>query len=249
MDTAPPSWSEVLGTALRVLTFRVSREELLALGNRHLAFGLLSTWIVGMGRWWDDPGARLLQHLGMGSVIYVLALSLLLWLVIMPLQPAHWSYRNVLTFVTLTSPPAILYALPVERWVDLDTAIRLNKWFLGVVALWRVSLLVTYLGRLGGLSVGGRLVGTLVPITLVIVVLSMLNLERAVFDIMGGLNRTPTPNDGAYEVLVMISMLSMLGSLPLLLWYAFAIFDIQGSAKRRRREAERPGPLNPPPPE
>lgn len=49
--------SDVLGTALRVLTFRASAEELHAEGRRHLAPGVAATWIVGIGRAWDDPTA------------------------------------------------------------------------------------------------------------------------------------------------------------------------------------------------
>jgi len=48
------------------------------LGGMHLMFGLLCAWLAGMGRYWDDPGAHLLQRLGVGSVIYVFALSFLL---------------------------------------------------------------------------------------------------------------------------------------------------------------------------
>ena|SRR5437867_1523572 len=64
-----------LATALRVLTFRASSDELRALNRRHLAVGLFSTWLVGIGRWWEDPRVGLLQHLGIGSVIYVFALE------------------------------------------------------------------------------------------------------------------------------------------------------------------------------
>jgi hypothetical protein len=70
----------VLRTALRLLCFRISREELLGLDRRHLTFGLVCTWLVGMGRYWDDPGARMVQHLGLGSVIYTGVLSIFLWL-------------------------------------------------------------------------------------------------------------------------------------------------------------------------
>src|SRR3954454_22335388 len=101
---------DLLRTALRVLTFRASREELHSLDRRHLAFGLVCTWLVGIGRWWDDPGAPLFLHLGLGSVLYVFILSLLLWLIVWPLRPRDWSYERLLTYVTLTSPPAALYA-------------------------------------------------------------------------------------------------------------------------------------------
>jgi hypothetical protein len=43
------SWHSVINTTIRLLAFRASREELAALGYKHLALGLLCTWIVGMG--------------------------------------------------------------------------------------------------------------------------------------------------------------------------------------------------------
>ena len=52
------------------------------------------------------------------------------WLVIWPLRPKEWSYKKVLTFVSLTSAPAILYAIPVERFLSLPTARSVNAWFL-----------------------------------------------------------------------------------------------------------------------
>jgi hypothetical protein len=142
----------VFYTALRLLAFRITREELEALDCRHLIFGLLATWIVGMGRWWDDPAARPLQMLGVGSVLYAVFLSALIWLVLWPLRPRCWSYPNVLTFISLTSLPGAVYALPVEAWYDVETASLINLASLAVVALWRVSLLLFYLRRLGELS-------------------------------------------------------------------------------------------------
>lgn len=105
-----------------------------------------------MGRYWDDPRAKPLQHLGLGSVIYILLLSLMLWLVIWPLRPKHWSYFNVLTFVSLTSPPAILYAIPVERLFSREVARSVNVWFLAAVATWRVTLLIFFLHRYAKLA-------------------------------------------------------------------------------------------------
>jgi hypothetical protein len=54
----------VIATAIRLLTFRLTEEEFSELSRWHLLFGIVCTWIVGMGRWWDDPHANLLQHLG-----------------------------------------------------------------------------------------------------------------------------------------------------------------------------------------
>ena len=119
---------------------------------RWFAFVLVITWLVGIGRYWDHPSADLWQYLGAGSVGYILCLSLLLHLVVWPLRPSNWTYRGVLIFVGLTSLPAMLYAIPIERVVDLKVAQSINAWFLGIVAIWRVALLLRYLTRSAQLS-------------------------------------------------------------------------------------------------
>lgn len=217
-----PSYAEVLRTTLRILTFRARREELVALGHRHLVFGLLCTWLVGIGRWWDDPGASPLLHTGLGSVVYVFALSLLLWLIAWPLRPEDWSYRNVLTYVSLTAPPAILYAIPVERWFGLDAAAQVNVWFLLVVAVWRVALLVVYLKRLAKLRGGRAAVAVLLPIMGIITVLTRLNLHQVVFNLMGGL-RERTAHDDVYLILLGLTLLSVYGLIPVLIWYGVQV--------------------------
>jgi hypothetical protein len=213
--------SNILSTVVRLLTFRISREEFLRFNYKHLAFGVACTWLVGIGRWWDDPRANLLQHSGVGSVVYIFLLSLLLWLVVWPLKPQGWSYRHVLTFVSLTSPPAILYAIPVERFATLETARTLNVWFLAIVATWRVALLVFYLSRHARLSPFSIAVAALLPIAFIVVTLTILNLERAVFNLMGGLRDGGTANDSAYGILFGLSMLSMILFIPLLICYIF----------------------------
>src|SRR5215813_7250088 len=140
-DGIGSGWRDVVGTTWRLLTFRATSTELVSLNRGHLFFGLLCTWIVGIGRYWDNPRVPILQRLGIGSVIYVFLLSLLLWLVLWPLRPKHCSYFRVLTFVTLVSPPAILYAIPVEHFFSIDTSNTINAWFLAIVATWRVALL------------------------------------------------------------------------------------------------------------
>lgn len=225
----------ILSTLVRLLTFRLTREEFQQFNYGHLAFGIAATLIVGIGRWWDDPRANMLQHLGLGSVAYIFLLAFLLWLIIWPLRPHNWSYRHVLTFVSLTSPPALLYAIPVERFTSLATARTLNVWFLAVVAVWRVALLIFYLRRYARLEVFSIVVATLLPITLIIVALTLLNLERAVFDIMGGL-REGTANDRAYAVLVALSLFSMAFFVPLLICYIFLF--VRASISRRGRELD-----------
>src|SRR5688572_20036662 len=93
------SWRDALVTMFRLLFFRASPEELAKIGWRHLSLGLLCTWLVGMGRFWDNPRVGLLQHLGIGSIIYIFILSLFLWLIIFPFGPRNWTYFKVLTFI------------------------------------------------------------------------------------------------------------------------------------------------------
>ena len=215
------SWGGVLQDTLAVLTFRATRETLAGLGGRHLLLGLLCTWVVGMGRYWDDPDAELLQHLGVGSVVYVFALSLILFLLIWPLAPENWSVVGVLSFVVLTSPPALLYAIPVERFTSFAVARQLNIGFLAVVALWRVALLVFYLLRHARLRWFVTAVAALLPLALIVVSLAVLNLEHVVFDIMGGLRDDQhSTNEGAYMVVVAMAMLSYVAAPVLLLLYA-----------------------------
>ena len=231
MDPTPAI--PVLRTSWRVLTFTASREELVRLDRRHLAFGLVSTWLVGMGRYWDDPGAHLLQHLGLGSVIYVLVLSPLLFALVWPLLARDWTLVRVLTLVSLVSPPAALYAIPVERFMSMDAARSANAWFLAVVAAWRVALLFFFLFRLAQLRWFQVIVVALLPLAAIVTVLTGLNLQRVVFDLMGGF-REPGPHDIAYEILFGLTMLSVMAIGPLLIAYLTLIVWAQ---VRKRRAA------------
>ncbi|HEX7844331.1 MAG TPA: hypothetical protein VF476_00945, partial [Chitinophagaceae bacterium] len=216
-------------TIIKLLTFKISRQELLLLDNRHLAAGIIGTWLVGMGRYWDDPGAKLLQHLGLGSVIYIFCLSAFIWLIVLPFKPAGCTYKAVLTFVSLTSFPALLYAIPVERFFSIGIATRLNVWFLAIVATWRLALLFFYLRRFAQLP--SYLVTTvaLLPVCLIVTALSILNLERVVFNIMGGL-RENNANKGAYMVVLVLTVISAILALPLLIIY---IKGIMSERKKR----------------
>lgn len=208
----------------RLLFFRASPAELEKIGWRHFAVGLLCTWLVGMGRYWDNSRVGLLQHLGVGSVVYIFVLSLFLWLVIWPLRPRNWTYFKVLTFISLVSPPAALYAIPVEKLAGLEFANTINAWLLAIVAAWRVSLLIFYLRRSGQLGWLSTIVAACLPLTIIVVALAMLNLERVVFNFMGGI-RDASPNDSAYEILFLLSLLSVALFVPLLICYLWLVVN------------------------
>lgn len=213
---------EIIKSTFRLLTFRITREEMLDFGYKHFAFGLLCTWLVGVGRYWDNPRVGLIQHLGFGSVVYIFALALLLWLVLLPLHPKGWSYFRVVTFISLVSPPAILYAIPVEKFTSLETSNTINAIFLFIVATWRVALLLFYLRRAAALDWLSVIGAPLLPLALIVVTLSILNLEKVVFDFMGG-RQNVSPNDSAYKFLFGVSILSFFISPVLLTLYIIAI--------------------------
>lgn len=223
MSVSAEGIKTAFGDLAKLLTFRLSRDGFGRFDRNHLIVGLAFTWIVGIGRWWDDPGANWLQHLGLGSVVYIFVLAAALWLVVRPFIPDNWRYVHVLTFVSLTSPPAILYAIPVERFTDLAAAREINVWFLAVVAMWRVALLLFYLRRSARLTIVAVIVSTLLPIIAIIATLTALNLERAVFDIMGGLRESGTANDSAYAILFALTFLSTVLVIPVFAVYLFAI--------------------------
>ena len=208
----------------KLLTFRHPSPAIQSQWKPFLAFGLFFTWLAGMGRYWDNPRAEWWQLLGLGSVAYVFALAFILWVLLAPLRPRQWSYRNVLLFITLTAPPALLYAIPVERFMAPDATRAANAWLLGVVAAWRVALLAVFLSRVARLSRGVMVVATLLPLTIIVVTLSILNLEHVVFDLMGGIGPgEASANDTAYGIVILLSMASFLASPLLLIAYVLCI--------------------------
>lgn len=245
MDPVEPfSLRTVLVDIGRLLTFRPMSSAIARRPNDYLAVGLFFTGLAGIGRYWDNPRAHLLQNLGLGSVIYVFVLAVILWLLTLPLRPKHWSYRTVLTFVTLTSPPAILYAIPVERFLPLETAQTANAVFLGVVAAWRVALLVVFLRRVGGLSPIAITVAGFLPLTLIVVALTVLNLEHVMFYLMAGIApEDSSPNDMAYYVVFYLAMLSAYALPVLLLAYVVLIvLAIRRSNRQPRAPDDPPSP-------
>jgi hypothetical protein len=222
------------GTITRLLTFNLTRDEMLKFNRNHFIAGLIGTWVVGMGRYWDDPDASLLQHLGLGSVIYIFVLAAFIWIILKPFQIENWNYFTVLTFIGLTSFPAIFYAFPVERFFSISIANGMNVWFLAIVASWRLGLLYYFLKNFTRLRRDNIFAVTLIPICLIITVLTSLNLHRVVFNVMGGV-RNPGPHDGAYLVLTILTAISALLTPPLLLIYGIGIYKRRKEIRAKRQ--------------
>ncbi|PKV52784.1 hypothetical protein ATE84_4911 [Aquimarina sp. MAR_2010_214] len=213
----------LFNTLIKLLTFKLTRKEMLKFNIKHFYLGLVGTWLVGMGRYWDDSGANLMQHLGLGSVIYIFVLALFIWLILIPFKIENWSYFTVLTFIGLTSFPAIFYAIPVEKFLSIETSNTINVWFLAIVAAWRLALLFYFLKQFTKLSMINIITVTLMPICIIISLLTILNLHRVVFNIMGGM-RNPTPHDSSYMVLMLLTGISLILSIPLLISYGVGIY-------------------------
>lgn len=214
------SYLEVLKTQLSFLFFKQVKPNLEKYQKEYLVMVLSFTALAGMGRYWDNPRAHWWQLIGLGSLMYLFIMTFFLWAIIYPLRPQNWSYRNVLIFVGMTSPPAILYAIPVEKFMSMKEAQSINVYFLGIVALWRMVLLFRYLSHSAKLSSIYILVAGSLPIVLIVAGLTFLNLEHVVFSIMGGLRpEDVSGNDGTYFVLLLITYSSLFVAPILLLIY------------------------------
>lgn len=217
----------------RVLFFQFTKEDCVTFTKSEFTLGLIFTWIVGIGRYWDNPKANLLQHLGLGSVAYIFLLSFFIWIIVYPIRKKHWKYFHVLTFVTLVSPPAILYAIPVERFMDLQSARTANVLFLQIVAAWRVILLFLFLSRYAQLNFIETPISALLPLTIIVSALTALNLEHVVFEIMAGIRETQgTANDGAYYFLIVLTTISIF-LLPIFL-LGYGILTYRAFKKRAK---------------
>ena len=171
--------------------------------------------------------------MGLGSLAYILILALILWLLVLPLKPKNWTYINVLTFLGLTSAPAFLYAIPVERFMSLSSAQLANVWFLAVVAIWRVALLFRFLITVAKMSRFTAVIALLLPLVLIVASLAMLNLEHVIFKIMAGLQEHErSENDAAYGVLVVITFFSVYAFPVFLILYLGKIINLRCKTKK-----------------
>jgi hypothetical protein len=224
--------TRILADEFRLLSFRRPSEAMQRQWKGYLMFGLAFTWLAGVGRYWDNPRAELWQHWGLGSVAYVFLLALLIWALLAPLRPRHWSYRNVLLFITLTAPPAVLYAIPVEQFLSPSVAREVNAWFLGVVAAWRVGLFAMFLRRVAGLSWVAVVVATLLPLTVIVFALVALNLEHVVFELMSGIREEDrSPNDDAYFVVFLLAAASIWAAPILAVVYLILVANTRNAAR------------------
>lgn len=129
-----------------------------------------------------------------------LGLSLLLMLAIKSLPecrshslPPGVEYRRMLACLWLTAPLAVIYAVPVERFLTPYQAMQFNLSFLGIVSAWRVLLF----SRVAAVLYGTSLKRVLFPILFLadtVMILAIVVYPLPLIEIMGGLQLTASEN-------------------------------------------------------
>lgn len=171
----------------RILTFRATRGDIKDDVWPLLLIGVLLTWAVGYGRWWDDPrDLPYFARMGYGSVLYVFVLSAILWIVSYPVAKERVGFGHVLAFVAATSLPGIVYALPVEAISASGTASAYNVAALIFVSTYRVALLVWFFRKILEMRLWPAIVATFLPISCITAVISLADLGHKILNMMGG---------------------------------------------------------------
>jgi hypothetical protein len=84
-----------------------------------------------------------------------------------------------------------------------------------------------------------HVVGCLLPLCAIVASLFALNLEKAVFEIMGGFQES-TASDGAYAVLFLLTILAFYAAVPLLVAYLILVRLARLDARLERAGASTP---------
>lgn len=183
------NFRQALRDLLRFLTFRATPEIYDRFGVEHAILGFATTWLVGIARNWDYPEAPEFARMGLGSLAYILILAFVLFVMAWPISYEKRNYWHVLTGISMTAAPGLVYGVPVEMFMSTEGAQGANLIFLLVVASWRVGLASHYLFK--GCENGIRevLAILLLPISLIILALVWTGRAGYVMQLMGGLRR------------------------------------------------------------
>lgn len=124
------------------------------------------------------------------------------------------SYRSFLGLFWMTGPLAWLYAIPVETFLTAGGATRANLWLLGLVATWRVILMV----RVIIVVYGARTVFDVTSIVMlfgdVVMLTALIAIPKPILQLMGGIRLT----DSERILLDITLTLFVLGIGSLLIW-------------------------------
>lgn len=190
-----------IATLIKFLAFDSESIKAIASNRRATWLGLLFVISAGFAREYD--GEYLLAepwHLLIpvaASLIASFSMTLLVFVLGWFRQVRGVSFFSVfhsfLNLYWMTAPLAWLYAIPVERFLDPGAATSVNLTLLGIVAAWRVLLMV----RCVQVLYNTHPVAALFPVILFSDTLAMLAIwlvPGPVFMIMGGVRLTDSEN-------------------------------------------------------
>ncbi len=98
-------------------------------------------------------------------------------------------FRSFLNVYWMTAPLALVYGIPVERFFDPGDATRANLYLLGIVAVWRVLLMIRCVYVLCGTSVWRSTIVVLL-FSDTLAMLALYYVPGPIFMIMGGVRLT-----------------------------------------------------------
>jgi hypothetical protein len=207
------------------------RQAILAIASNRQALwiGALFVLSAGFAREYDgedllsEPwhlllplGASLLSSLVLFTITYGKILF------VDPNRPSFLAaYRSFLTLFWMTAPLAWLYAIPYERFLSPAQALEANLWTLGLVALWRVVLMVRVVSVLMGYRVDQAFFLVLLFAD-VVAVLAILLIPRPVVSLMGGVRLT----DSDRLILKLTFSVLFFGCLSLPVWLIGAVTEL-----------------------
>lgn len=93
--------------------------------------------------------------------------------------------------------------------MSMSAAQNSNLAFLGIVAIWRVAMLVNFLFRVAKLHWFAVIIGTLGPLTMIVLTVIFFNGGRYLVMIMAGLDREPGAEDLANQAVLTLGFVSL----------------------------------------
>jgi hypothetical protein len=215
-----------IGTLLRYLIGDKRAILAIAASRSALWVGALFVLSAGFAREYDGEDLQrepwhVLIPLGASLVSSFVLFTITYGKVVLndPDRPSFFAaYRSFLTLFWMTAPLAWLYAIPYERFLTPYQAVAANLWTLGLVALWRVVLMV----RVVSVLMGYKVVSAIFLVMAFADAVSLLAIQltpRPMFSIMGGIRLT----ESEHLILGLTCNLMCLGILSSPVWLIGAL--------------------------
>ena len=216
-------FKQLVSTQIRFLLFLSIKPDLKQHFGYYFSFILVVTWLVGVGRYWHNPDSLIWQRAGLSSLIYIFVVSQLLYLVVLPLRPKNWSYKEAFVLLGLTSLPGLLYAFPLESFMSFFETQIANALLFLVIGAWRFALCARSIYTLTKIGFWPTITATLVFIAAVNIPLALINMGRP---ILSEYREDQAPYDLIYLIIVLYAF-TLRYQLPIFAGYGLFIYLAQ----------------------